>query len=502
MASTIKGWWRRWQRRGRQDPVAAALRRLAEGPGVIPPDLTAWVNAHELLTPDRDDRAAWTRLLRLYQHTAAGARGGRLPPWAAHAPGRRARPGVALRLGRRLFAGKHRLTVLHHRGQVLSDPAAVEAALWESRAGIWAAPADLSPAAGALLDHYFNGRAAAFPPRPCASAGRLASLVLQQRGSAPGGDGIPYEALQPGAGFVAHLLGQALLGLEATPHSFDRVLGADPDLLIWIPKDATQLRTTDSSRPLQLPTTLRRLGGAVLADIAGPPLEANLSPYQAAVRGGSCGPNISAVFNFLGQGPAPAAPPAPAGDLTASLLGGAAAGADAWLQQFPTWDDSPATAGAALFADQSKAFERLAWRWIAAVLDRWRLPAWLRRGLLGLIVGRRVASRLPNGVVIVRILLCGVGMGGPASPLLWMVSYDPIVYGVACGGRPHPHLRRPPGSPGAPPEAMPADRTPPAGRQLARRPQGRDARLPRRGRPGGRPRPRHHGGLPHPADLG
>jgi hypothetical protein len=84
-----------------------------------------------------------------------------------------------------------------------------------------------------------------------------------------------------------------------------------------------------------------------------------------------------------------------------------------------------------LFADQSKAFERLAWGWIAAVLERWRLPAWLRRGLLGLVVGRRVASRLPDGVVVVRIILCGVGMGGPASPLLWMVSYDPVVFGVA-----------------------------------------------------------------------
>ena len=188
MASTLKGWWRRWQRRGRQDPVAAALRRLAEGPGVIPPDLTAWVNAHELLTPDRDDRAAWTRLLRLYQHTAAGARGGRLPPWAAHAPGRRARPGVALRLGRRLFAGKHRLTVLHHRGQVLSDPAAVEAALWESRAGIWAAPADLSPAAGALLDHYFStvGRRPSRPgraPAPAASPHWSSSSVGAHRGA-------------------------------------------------------------------------------------------------------------------------------------------------------------------------------------------------------------------------------------------------------------------------------------------------------------------------------
>ena len=216
-------------------------------------------------------------------------------------------------------------------------------------------------------------------------------------------------------------------------------MGADPDLLIWIPKDAAQQRTTESSRPLQLPTTLRRLGGAAIADVAGPPLEASFSPYQAAHRGGSCGPNITAVFGFLGQGPALPPPPAPTNDLTASLLGGAAAGTDRWLQQFPTWDDAPDTAGGVLFADQSKAFERLAWAWIAAVLARWRLPTWLRRGLLGLVIGRRVASLLPSGAAIIRMLLCGVGMGGPASPLIWMVAYDPVVFGVACAaGAPTP----------------------------------------------------------------
>jgi hypothetical protein len=65
MAATIKSWWRRWQRRHRHDPVAAAMRRLAEGPGVIPPDLAAWISAHEVLPPASGDRAAWIRLLRL-----------------------------------------------------------------------------------------------------------------------------------------------------------------------------------------------------------------------------------------------------------------------------------------------------------------------------------------------------------------------------------------------------------------------------------------------------
>ena len=50
-----------------------------------------------------------------------------------------------------------------------------------------------------------------------------------------------------------------------------------------------------------------------------------------------------------------------------------------------------------------------------------------------------MASLLPSGLAIIRTILCGVGMGGPASPLIWMVAYDPVVYGVACAaGAPTP----------------------------------------------------------------
>jgi hypothetical protein len=47
-----------------------------------------------------------------------------------------------------------------YQGQALTDPGAIEEALWTSRAGIWAAPADLSPAATLVLDNYFRGREA------------------------------------------------------------------------------------------------------------------------------------------------------------------------------------------------------------------------------------------------------------------------------------------------------------------------------------------------------
>merc|ERR1711884_915942 len=103
-----------------------------------------------------------------------------------------------------------------------------------------------------------------------------------------------------GARFVAELLHQAFLVAADSPEALRRVVGAAIDLLVWIPK-----REGDDSvaaqRPLQLPSCLRRLFGAALAEAAGPVLERGLSRHQVAKRGGSCGPNIRALFRHLSQ---------------------------------------------------------------------------------------------------------------------------------------------------------------------------------------------------------
>ena len=77
------------------------------------------------MAPDPGDRAGWASHLV----ASTGARQGRLPAWASPAPGRRAEPSVALRLGRRLFAAKQRMVTLVHEGATLSDPKLIEAAL-------------------------------------------------------------------------------------------------------------------------------------------------------------------------------------------------------------------------------------------------------------------------------------------------------------------------------------------------------------------------------------
>ena len=92
-------------------------------------------------------------------------------------------------------------------------------------------------------------------------------------------------------------------------------------------------------------------------------------------------------------------------------------------------DSCIANAPAAVLADQSKAFERLSLTWLWRVLGRWNLPRWIFRAFTALTRGRSVRSACAGATA--RALRCGIGMGGPQSPFLWNLAYDPIVDGLA-----------------------------------------------------------------------
>ena len=101
--------------------------------------------------------------------------------------------------------------------QVVSQPAAMEKALWDSREPSWAHAPDSSPAAEQVLGQYFyDGRAPAWPERPDPELSRLADLVLRQKGSAPGLDNVPYEIWHQHPTLAACLLGQGLLARSAS----------------------------------------------------------------------------------------------------------------------------------------------------------------------------------------------------------------------------------------------------------------------------------------------
>ena len=97
------------------------------------------------------------------------------------------------------------------------------------------------------------------------------------------------------------------------------------------------------------------------------------------------------------------------------------------------WDDATAHAGAdldspaILFADQNKAFERVSYPWLAAVLRRWGFDPWVLRSFLALNVGRSVVPARAGRTRPVRRLACSVGVGGIVSPLAWGIAYDPII---------------------------------------------------------------------------
>eukprot|EP00969_Alexandrium_andersonii_P132339 5851635-Alexandrium_andersonii.AAC.1 len=56
------------------------------------------------------------------------------------------------------------------------------------------------------------------------------------------------------------------------------------------------------------------------------------------------------------------------------------------------------------------------------------IPEWLRRALMATVAGRRVQAVSGSWAGPIRELLRSVGMGGTPSPLLWALSYDPILH--------------------------------------------------------------------------
>ena len=78
----------------------------------------------------------------------------------------------------------------------------------------------------------------------------------------------------------------------------------------------------------------------------------------------------------------------------------------------------PAPCNAAWFADQNKAFERVAMHWTARTLHRWGFPTWLQRSLLRLCQKRAVQFLGVWCKGPLRQLRRSVGMGGAAPPLL------------------------------------------------------------------------------------
>ena len=68
-------------------------------------------------------------------------------------------------------------------------------------------------------------------------------------------------------------------------------------------------------------------------------------------------------------------------------------------------------------------------------MNPWLMPQWVIRSLLGLVNGRRVQGYVGGKLGLIRTLRWGLGMGGPGSPFLWGLAYDPIITGVGAASK-------------------------------------------------------------------
>ena len=445
--ATLTSWWRDCQRRS-PTCVGFLLRQAARSaaPTPVVGNLLAWLQARGF-TPSPAgraadgrpsllprDAAAWLTVWRL---DAAVARRARLRPWLVGPGTQRPTLPEHYRLGRMVYGRLPPVThVKDDQGTTHDRPEDMDEVLWGSRKDIWGTAPPLPARAASILDYYFRDRPA-LPDIPPPSTAAVLGHILRPGGSAPGHDGVCYEPLHYAINMVAHLLAQAIHAAAMDSPLLDVILGPSVDLLVWIVK-SPGADTPAGLRPLQLPSCFRRLFGAVVAGATGPIVEPHLCTHQAAIAGGTCGPNISAAFRHLAD--VPASTPSPAG---APALAPSPSPCDvAWKAALGQWSDKVndycATASgrsalgpndrAILFADQNKAFERLSFAWLAMVLTRWGFPPWVLRGLLALTLGRAVTAARGGPSPPVRALARSIGMGGTASPLTWSIGYDPIIH--------------------------------------------------------------------------
>ena len=435
LTSVLRSWWKYWGRKQRIRSPGSVLLRASRGSVPLTPagPLASWLTnagwTGQALSPA--EAAAW------HVHWTAEQRQRRaalLTPWQRGAGVERAQLAPHFRIGKEIFKKAHSLRGVRDEGGTWHERSSdVERVLWESRSSIWQSVPPLPAAMVRLLDSYFaEGRRADLPARPLPKWGRLAALVLSPSGSAPGIDGEPYEVYHAGARFVACLLAQAWYLADEDPDRLEDILGPSVDLLVWILKAPDAERPNDL-RPLQLPSCFRRLFGASLADLVGPIVEPQLSQDQAAKKGGTCGPNITCATEHLAQEPSRNPPPGPGADAFLGRYAGVVRDYIAHVTQ--GLGPSPATA--VLFADQSKAFERLSLQFLAHLLRRWGLPVWVQHALLSLVAQRDVQTCKGPYVGPKRRLLRSIGMGGTASPLLWCMAYDPVIEAItaAAGDR-------------------------------------------------------------------
>ena len=204
--------------------------------------------------------------------------------------------------------------------------------------------------------------------------------LLLTKDSAPGPDGLPYALWRMFPQQTAAIL------QDDFHHILAGALAPPTQVGVWIPK-AKQGPTADFFRPLGMPDTLDRLQDGTAAAILFRITRHSFHPAQTLLN--SFREPQRAVLEVQG-----------------ALEG-----------------SSPASA---LFADLSKAFERINAHWILHILRIRQCSPWVLQFARYLLFGRRIRHKVQGRLLPARNVHSGVDMGRSTSVYFFCLAMDPI----------------------------------------------------------------------------
>ena len=204
--------------------------------------------------------------------------------------------------------------------------------------------------------------------------------LLLTKVSAPGPDGLPYALWRMFPQQTAAIL------QDDFHHILTGALAPPTQVGVWIPK-AKQGPTADFFRPLGMPDTLDRLQDGTVAAILFRVTRHSFHPAQTLLN--SFREPQRAVLEVQG-----------------ALEG-----------------SSPASA---LFADLSKAFERINAHWILHILRIRQCSPWVLQFARYLLFGRRIRHKVQGRLLPARNVHSGVDMGRSTSVYFFCLAMDPI----------------------------------------------------------------------------
>ena len=204
--------------------------------------------------------------------------------------------------------------------------------------------------------------------------------LLLTKDSAPGPDGLPYALWRIFPQQTAAIL------KDDFHHILAGVLAPPTQVGVWIPK-AKQGPTADFFRPLGMPDTLDRLQDGTAAAILFRITRHSFHPAQTLLN--SFREPQRAVLEVQG-----------------ALEG-----------------SSPASA---LFADLSKAFERINAHWILHILRIRQCSPWVLQFARYLLFGRRIRHKVQGRLLPAKNVHSGVDMGRSTSVYFFCLAMDPI----------------------------------------------------------------------------